>query len=647
VSALTHLFEPIEVGRMSVKNRVVMAPMERNYANRDGTVSERTKVNYEARARGGVGWIDVEATFIDPVGRGRRYQLGIDRDECVDGLRELVEIVHAHGVKIGIELQHSGRCTSHAVSGSQPVAPSALPEPASGGDMPRELTLAEIAEIIVRHGQAARRAAAAGFDAVEFHSAHGYLPFSFLSPITNLRTDEYGGSFENRMRFSLEAIAAFKANVPDHVTIGCRFSADEFQRGGITLADAVQYALALEAAGVEYLSVSAGVYATVNRIVPEMDVQAGWLLGHAAAIKEAVSIPVIAVSRFTDPRDADRAIADGKADLVAFGRAFLADPEFPRKAQEGRLEEIVSCIGVNTGCLVRMAGQRDVACVVAPATGREREFAVTPAAEPGRVVVVGGGPAGMEAARVAAERGHTVSLYERQDALGGLARLAGRLPHRGGWNTMVREAEGRLRRAGVEVHLGQEVGPSELRDAAADTLIIATGAEFVQPLIPGADGGLLDAATVLEGGEAPADHVVVAGGGAIGLGVSEWLIERGARVSLVVEQEQLEDPDGQTGLVDRLLESGSVDVHRDRQLQALHNGSVVIARAGAIGALDEQELDGVGAVVLAGARRPTGGLAWLARQERLATHVHTIGDCDQPRSALEAVAEGALVALKV
>jgi 2,4-dienoyl-CoA reductase-like NADH-dependent reductase (Old Yellow Enzyme family)/thioredoxin reductase len=647
VSELSHLFAPIEVGRMTVKNRLVMAPMERNYANRDGTVSARTTAHYEARARGGVGWIDVEATYVDPVGRGRAFQLGIDRDECVEGFRELVDVVHAHGAKIGIELQHSGRCTSRAISGFQPVAPSPVPEPVAGGDVPRELTVDEIRAIIAQHGHAARRAAEAGFDALELHSAHGYLPFAFLSPMTNHRTDEYGGSFENRLRLSLELVEAFRDNAPDHVTIGCRFTADEFQAGGIGLEDAVRYSRALEEAGVEYLSVSAGVYATWERTIPGMDYSPGWLIGHAATIKDAVAIPVIGVSRFTDPRDADRVIGAGKVDLVVFGRALLADPELPRKAEEGRLDEIVSCIGVNTGCIVRMAAQRDVTCVVNPATGREGEFGLEPAPEPKRVLVVGGGPAGMEAATVAAERGHQVSLVERDDELGGLALLAGRLPHRGGWMTFVREATRRLERAGVEVQLGREVGAEDLRDAGADAVVLATGSEFARPEIPGGDEAVLDAAALLAGGDVAAEHVVVAGDGAIGLGVAEWLAERGKQVSVVIEQEEVEDPDGQAGLVERLGASGRVGFHTDRMVRELRPGSVVIVRSGAIGALDEEELEGAEAVVLAGARRATGELAWLARTERLADEVHAIGDCDTPRSVLEAVAEGALVGRRI
>ncbi|MEA2319460.1 MAG: hypothetical protein QOD44_3649 [Solirubrobacteraceae bacterium] len=641
MSTLSNLFAPIQIGDMAVKNRIVMAPMERNFGNADGTVGDRTVAHYEARAAGGVGWIDVEATYIHKMGKGRSFQLGIDSDDCIPGLKRLVDAAHAHGAKIGIELQHSGRCTSRAISGSQPIAPSAVPEPVAGGDMPREMTLADIEELVELHGAAARRAAEAGFDAIELHAAHGYLPFAFLSPLTNLRTDQYGGSFENRVRFSLEAIAAFRANVPDTMTIGCRYTADEFQPGGVALDEAVRYAQALEGAGVQYLSISAGVYASWYNTIPGMDYEAGWLLSHAAAIKDAVSIPVIGASRFTDPRDADRAIGEGKADLIAFGRQFLADPDFPRKAEEGRFDEIVSCIGVNSGCITRMAAQRDVTCVVNPSVGREREFELEPAAERKKVVVVGGGPAGMEAARVAAERGHDVTLFEREPELGGLARLAGRVPHRSGWTKLVTEGARRLERAGVDVQVGREVTADDLRNAGADAIIVATGSEFVRPMLPGANGQVVDAASLLDGTDAGADHVAVDGDGAIGLGVAEWLAQQGKRVSVVTAGTDVEDPDGQTGIVDRLVKAG-VEFRREQQVHGLGAAGVVVARSGAIGSLDEEELEGVGAVVLAGERRSVSGLAWLAREENLAGEVYTIGDADRPRNALEAIAEGAV-----
>ena len=640
---LEHLLSPLEVGRMTVKNRIVMAPMERNYANADGTVSERTKAHYEARARGGAGWIDVESTFVDPVGRGRTHQLGLHDDRCIPGFAELVELVHGNGTRIGIELHHAGRNTSRAISGFQPVAPSPVPCPEAGGDVPHELTLEEIDEVVARYAAAARRAAEAGFDTVELHSAHGYLPLAFLSPLTNFRTDEYGGSIENRMRFALRVIAAFKENVPEHVTIGCRFSADEFLPGGLTIDDAVPYARALEAAGVDYLSVTAGVYASFERIIPSMDVEAGWMLPLASAVKAAVSVPVIGVSRFTDPREADRAIADGQVDLVAFGRALLADPELPRKAEEDRLDEIVTCIGCNQGCTARIANQLDVTCLVTPATGREHEFALRPATRRKRVLVVGGGPAGMEAARVAAERGHAVTLVEREAQLGGQARLAGLLPHRPGWTIFAREAAQRLERARVEIRLGREAGPDEVSAAGADALVVATGSRFQPPSIPGAAPGLVsDPITLLETGEVEAGHVLVSGAGAIGLGLAEWLAERGKRVTLVTEEDPLSDPVGQPGLLQRLRSTGRIALWEGMDVREVAGSTVLIGKAGAIGPLLVDEVPAVDAIVVAHGRRSSDGLAPVARERGLAAEVFEVGDCDRPRSALEAILEGAL-----
>jgi 2,4-dienoyl-CoA reductase-like NADH-dependent reductase (Old Yellow Enzyme family)/thioredoxin reductase len=633
---------------MTVKNRIVMAPMERNFANPDGTVSERTKAHYEARARGGVGWIDVESTFVDPVGRGRTHQLGLHEDFCIEGFRDLAEIAHAHGARIGVELHHAGRNTSRAVSGFQPVAPSPVPCPEAGGDVPHELSIEEIEAIIRRYGQAARRAAAAGFDAVELHSAHGYLPLAFLSPLTNLRTDEYGGSLENRMRFAVRVIAAFKEYVQKHVTIGCRFSADEFLPGGLNLEDTVQYARALESAGVDYLSVSAGVYASFKRIIPPMDVPSGWLLPAAAAIRAAVNIPVVGVSRMTDPREAERAITEGHVDLLAFGRALLADPEFPRKAEEDRFDEIVTCIGYNEACVSRIADQRDVTCLVNPTVGRERDFALRPAERKKTVLVVGGGPAGMEAARVAAERGHQVSLFERESELGGQARLAALLPYRQGWQIFVRDAARRVTRSGVRVHLGVEVGEDDLRAAGADAIILATGARFPLREIRGAaEGFVRDVLSLLASREVPGKHVVVVGDGAVGLGFAEWLAERGTRASVVTERPEVGDPEGQPGLLERLGANERIAIHVEQSVREVVDGAVVIARAGAIGPLFAEEIGAVDAIVLADQRRSSDGLAWLARKHRLAGEVYEIGDCDAPRNALDAVLDGSLVARRL
>lgn len=630
--ALHALFQPLHVGPMRVPNRLVMAPMERNYAHADGTVSERTLAHYARRAEGGVGWIDVESTFVDPVGRGRTHQLGLYDDRCVDGFRALADRVHAAGARIGVELHHAGRNTSRAISGFQPVAPSPVPCPEAGGDVPRELTVAEIDAIVERYAEAAARAAAAGFDAVELHSAHGYLPLAFLSPLTNLRTDEYGGSPDNRMRFAVRVIAAMRSAVGEGVAVGCRFSADEHLPGGLTLEDTVGYARALEAAGVDYVSVSAGVYASFTRIIPPMDWPSGWLLGAAATIKEAVSVPVVGVSRITDPQAADEAVRTGQVDLVALGRALLTDPDLPRKALAGRHEEIVSCIGCNQGCEDRISHQRDVTCLVNPEVGREISFRLVRAERSKRVVVVGGGPAGMEAARVSGERGHRVVLLEREAELGGMARWAGRLPHREGWRTFVAQAERRLRAGGVELRLGEEAGPELLASLDADVLVCATGARFEPEL------SVLER---LDDEEPVSGHVVVVGAGAIGLGLASWLAARQASVTVVASDALIADPPGQPGLVKRLLATGRVTLRPDREVQAVADGTVRLARSGAIGPLFEERLDGVSSVLRTDWRRSASELAWTARRLSLAPEVVEVGDCRAPRSVLEAVYEGA------
>lgn len=644
-----HLFTPLAIGPMTVANRLVMAPMERNYGNPDGTVSDRTVAHYRARAVGGVGWVDVESTFVDPAGRGRTHQLGLHEDRCIDGMRALVDAVHAGGARIGIELHHAGRNTSSAISGATPVAPSPVPCAEAGGEIPHELTVAEIEAIIERYAAAAARAATAGFDAVELHSAHGYLPLAFLSPLTNLRTDEYGGPLVNRMRFAVRVLEAMRSAVGPGLAVGCRFSADERLPGGLSVDDTVEYARALEGAGADYLSVSAGVYASFVNIIPPMDFLPGWLLPAAAAIKRAVTVPVIGASRIVDPEIADLAIAAGQVDLVAVGRALLTDPELPRKAREGRVEEIVSCIGCNQGCEARISDQRDVTCLVNPEVGREAAFALTPSTAPKRVVVIGGGPAGMEAARVCAERGHLVTLHERAPRLGGMLSLAGTVPNRAGWRTLVAQAERRLDAAGVDVKLDSEVDATSLTWSGADAIVLATGSRFM-PSDPGYNRGsvpILTPSELLDDATVPTGRVVVSGAGAIGLGVAAWLAERGVQVTVTSPDREIVDPAGQGGLVQRLVATGRVCLEGDTEVGDLGHRHVTLVRSGAIGPLFARLVTGVSVVVEAESREPRRELAILTRGALAGTPVHLIGDCRAPRGALEAVYEGASVARRI
>jgi 2,4-dienoyl-CoA reductase-like NADH-dependent reductase (Old Yellow Enzyme family) len=640
---LVDLFRPLEVGGMTVPNRVLMAPMERNFAHADGTVSERTLAHYERCAAGGVGWIDVESTFVDQRGRGRTHQLGIHDDACVPGLTALVERVHAHGPRIGIELHHAGRQTASGLTGLQPIAPSPVPCPEVANEMPHELAPREIDDVVELYGQAARRASEAGFDAIELHSAHGYLPLAFLSPLTNHRTDQYGGSFENRARFSVEVLASMREAARPGIVLGVRFSASEFLAGGLTVEDMALYAQILEAAGAQYLSVSAGQYASFQVIIPPMDTPAGFLLPLVDQIKGGVSVPIVAVSRFADPRDADRAIAGGHVDVAGFGRAFLTDPEWPRKAEEGRLDEIVHCIGCNQGCTARIALQRDVTCLVNPVCGRELELTLEPATRRKRILVVGGGPAGLEAARVAAERGHQVVLCERTAELGGLTRSAGLLPYREGWPVFVDDAIRRIERSAVEVRLETEIDEDLIRELAPDAIVFATGSRFEPAPIRGAWEGLVtDPAALLRSGAGQGERAVVIGGSALALGVAEWLADREADVTVVVAGEDLGDGLAQPNQLPRILANPRIAIETGTDVLRAANGSVFIGLAGAIGSLFERELAGVSVVVDSERRKSENGLAELARRRGLAPEIHEIGDCEAPRSALEAVYEGAV-----
>ncbi|HEY3613332.1 MAG TPA: FAD-dependent oxidoreductase, partial [Gaiellales bacterium] len=590
----------LAVGPIRVKNRIMVAPMERNYANPDGSPSARTLAHYAAIAAGGAGWIDVESTFVDPRGRGRTHQLGLHDDRSIPGFAALAEQAHRHDARIGVELHHAGRNTSPGLAGGAPVAPSPVECPEAGSGVPHELALDEIAAIVAGYAAAARRAAEAGLDAVELHSAHGYLPLAFLSPLTNLRGDRYGGSAENRMRFALEVLAAIRAAVPASMAVGCRFSADELLAGGLTLADTIPYAQALVAAGADYLSVSAGVYASFKWIIPPMDTPEGWLLPHAAAIRAAVGVPVVGVSRLTGAEAAEAALERGDVDIVAFGRAFLTDPRWPAKRLGGAGEPQVSCIGCNQGCVARIADQLDVTCLVNPVCGRERELAALPAARPRTVVVAGGGPAGMEAARVAAERGHRVVLVEREAELGGRLRAARLLPLRPGWATFLREGEARLVRAGVELRLGRELDAELLAELRPGAVVLATGSSYSPP--DAAGSRWLDPAQLLSEGLARGSRALVLGGDAIALGVAEWLDEAGCG-ALVVTAQRAFDEGAQPGLLQRALARPGVTLRADRDVRSSDGDGVALVRAGAIGPLDAELLAPVDVVVSTGHRR--------------------------------------------
>ena len=397
------LFSPIRLGRLEIKNRIVMPPMVSANAGVDGMVTQGHLDWYEARARGGVGLIIVEFTYIGQYATCAPYLMGIWHDRFIPGLSRLAETIHFHGTKAVIQLGHAGRQTaSDFIGRRQAVAPSAISCPLgepTWHEVPKELSVDEIEEIIEQFGEAAGRAKKAGFDGVEIHGAHGYLISGFMSPYSNKRNDEYGGDLAGRMSFPLKVVGRVRKEVGDNYVVGFRFSGDEHVPDGRTIEESRRVARLLENAGVDYLHVTAGVYESFWSQIPPYGFKEGTNVAEAAAIKQIVGIPVITVGRIKSPEVAEEILQENKADMVAVGRQLICDPDWPLKAAAGQRDDIRPCIGCTQGCINRgIVDQKPVSCLCNPMAAGQKELAITPAGVKKRVLIAGGGPAGLEAA---------------------------------------------------------------------------------------------------------------------------------------------------------------------------------------------------------------------------------------------------------
>ncbi|MEJ5348567.1 MAG: FAD-dependent oxidoreductase [Desulfosoma sp.] len=519
------LFQPVVINKMEVPNRIVMPAMHLNMAKKF-QVTDRLVDFYAERARGGAGLICVGYATVDELS-GSPGNIGAHDDVFIEGLARLSAAIKENGSLSAVQLNHAGRYNpSILMGGKQPVAPSAVPSRLTG-ETPRELTVEEIQGIVDRFAQAARRVKQAGFDAVEILCGTGYLISEFLSPLTNKRTDQYGGDLNGRMRFGLEVICAVRDAVGPDFPILVRTNGNDFMPGGVGRKELAIFAQALVGHGADALNINVGWHeARVPQIIS--DVPRGAFAYLARSIKERVSVPVIAGHRINDPRVARELIADDLCDMVAMGRSLIADPRLPEKARTGREHEIVHCIACAQGCFDNLFEMKSVECLCNPLAGHERDRQVVKAPARKKVLVAGGGPAGMSAALAAHDRGHDVVLYEKSDRLGGQLWLAAAPPGRFEFSELARDLATQLAVRGVRVVLNTEVTEAVIREEKPDEVVLATGAEPITPPVPGSHlSHVVQAWDILAGRAFAGRRVVVIGGGAVGVETALYLAQRG------------------------------------------------------------------------------------------------------------------------
>jgi 2,4-dienoyl-CoA reductase-like NADH-dependent reductase (Old Yellow Enzyme family)/thioredoxin reductase len=635
---LKHLFAPVTIKGMELRNRAVMPAMATGYGNPDSTVSERLVAYLARRARGGTGLIITEVCAVDRRGKGFGAEIGAWDDTFIPGLTKLAGAVQAHGAKIALQLHHAGRESFEAVAGAKPEAPSAIPSAVLNQPC-EEMSMERIGAVVEAYAAAALRARKAGFDAVEIHGAHGYLPCQFLSPFSNARQDAYGGSEENRARFLLEIIRAVrKATGPDFPVI-VRISGDEAIKKGFDLAFATWLAPRLVEAGADALHVSVGVYSTPGNLsIASMDTEEGFNLFRARAIRDAVSVPVIGVGRIHDPRLAEAALERGDADLISFGRQHLTDPDFLIKAREGRHHDIRRCIACNQGCIERLMFEfKSATCVFNPDCGNEYRGDVERAPDSKKVWVIGAGPAGVEAARYAAMRGHRVELFEGGPEPGGQLLSASMPPHKEGLRDWFAWALRQLEGAGIAVRSGAVVTARDIAREKPDFVVLASGARPLVPAIPGIDGpSVVEARDVLMGKSKVTAPVVILGAGYVGMETADYLAARGT-AAVVYEMKQFPPVNAFTAhgywLNKRLKESGG-RLELNTTVLSIEPGRVNLRRADG-----SEAMAAAATVVVALGALSNNELESYLKEHGIAHAV--VGDAQAPRRFIEAIHEGA------
>lgn len=580
---LDSLFSPITINNRQLRNRCIVPAMVMNLCEEDGSCTERFAAYHEAKAKGGFAMIITEDFAITNVaGKGHKYIGGLWKDEHIPGFKEYTDRLHKWGALSIVQLHHPGRQIG-VIDADTPWAPSAIPCPFSPDMMPHEMTQAEIKLVVKQFGQAAARAKAAGFDGCELHGAHGYLIEEFMSPYSNKRTDEYGGDLCNRMRFALEIIHEVREQTGPDFIIGYKLSSDEWVSGGLTIEDTKAYVPFLEEAGVDYFGVSVGVYRSGDQIIPSMYTEHGWIANNAKEVKSVASVPVYAIGRINDTRVANAIIKSGKADMVAMGRQSIADPETPNKAKAGCFTDIRTCVGCLHGCDANVNLEKSGTCELNPIIGHESEaeYQTVMTESPKKVLVIGAGPAGLEAAIGAAKCGHSVTVYDKDRWAGGKYRLASVPPCKGELGAFIVWQMHELKKLNVPVILNTEVTKELVDSVKPDVVIAATGTNPVVPkMIPGYDKDIVVLGTDVLSGKANTGHnVVVIGGGHAGAETANHIASYMKNVTIVELQEDIamDEVDTPRNALLADLKKNKVRVCASTSVQEIKDHSVVVS----------------------------------------------------------------------
>lgn len=643
---MNRLFEPVRIGPLTVKNRLVMTAMSTCFAGPGGRVSDRMTEYYATRAAGGVGLLTVEEAYIHPQLPHVKNALGIYGDHLIPGLKNLTDRIHREGALASLQV---GLYFRQGLNGF-PRYVASLQAPDCTGDC-RELTADEIAYLTQLFVKGAERAQRAGFDAVEIHACHGCLLAEFLSPYWNHRTDEYGRDRSGRFRFALEILAAIRSELGSDYPVLFRISGSEFTPDAFTPEDAVALSKALEDGGVSAINVSGGLGHENYIAIPPGDVPRGLLLPIGEEIKKEVRVPVIVGNSMT-PEIACEAVHSAKADLIGLGRPLIADPEWPIKVRQGRADEIRTCLRCNQGCFAALRDPRRswISCMYNPVVGREFENPITTTPVKQRVAVIGGGPAGCEVARVASLRGHEVILLEKSADLGGQVNLASIPPKKGDFSGMSRFYRGELERLGVDLRLQTEATESLLKEIGADVYVFATGSVPARPPIRGADlPHVFTAHDVLESAiEIDRGPVVIIGGGATGLETADFLSEKGLPVSVV---EMLDAPGreivGGIGIRESILArlcAKDVIIHTGHRAVEILDKGVVVSDRPLIGGGTTQTIMARSVVLALGMKPSADDLEMRLPGNAL---YYKVGDCQNPANAFEAIRQAFDIALKI